>query len=176
VSELKPCPFCGSDKVSRNGTVNESFIECENCHAFGPPDSVSDVADVLWDRRPDSAEIERMRKCVEVWRDDAARHGDGVGKDMARRLQAVLDGAPIEDGFVLPSLPDDRVVNGVRIAQTATDSWSAHQEIERMRGQRDKFDVAWFGEARGDSAADKERWLAAEGLRIVNGTISKIRP
>ena len=47
-------------------------------------------------------------------------------------------------------------------------------ELERVRAQRDKFVRAWYSEADKDSDADKERWLAAEGLRLVNGKVEEI--
>lgn len=47
-------------------------------------------------------------------------------------------------------------------------------ELERVRAQRDQFVRAWYSEADGDSDADKERWLGAEGLRLVNGKVEEI--
>lgn len=51
---------------------------------------------------------------------------------------------------------------------------SFRAELDRVRAQRDKFVRAWYSEADGDSDADKERWLAAEGLRIINRKVEEI--
>ena len=51
---------------------------------------------------------------------------------------------------------------------------SFRAELERVRAQRDKFVREWYSEADGDSDSDKERWLAAEGLRLINGKVEEI--
>lgn len=40
MTELKPCPFCGSDQVGHaTGTAYEQFlfVACHECEAQGPP-------------------------------------------------------------------------------------------------------------------------------------------
>jgi Lar family restriction alleviation protein len=36
MSNLKPCPFCGSTDLITNNCSNNYYIECDNCGAFGP--------------------------------------------------------------------------------------------------------------------------------------------
>lgn len=33
---LKPCPFCGSDRLKINETATRAFVECMACKARGP--------------------------------------------------------------------------------------------------------------------------------------------
>ena len=33
---LKPCPFCGSDRLKINETATRAFVECKACKARGP--------------------------------------------------------------------------------------------------------------------------------------------
>lgn len=57
MSELKPCPFCGSDKLSNaiNGCFEPS-IACDNCGAYGPNDISKEDAVRMWNlRRPEDA-------------------------------------------------------------------------------------------------------------------------
>ena len=61
MSDLKPCPFCGSDDVQ---VYNSSFVECKNCWATGPifenPDDEDDGTDEAidsWNDRPEKVEV-----------------------------------------------------------------------------------------------------------------------
>lgn len=35
MGELKPCPFCGSDKVKINIRTNNGWVECQECNSKG---------------------------------------------------------------------------------------------------------------------------------------------
>jgi Lar family restriction alleviation protein len=48
--ELKPCPFCGSEKVSVV-TNYQSAVECAKCMANGPLDMSIAVAVKEWNTR-----------------------------------------------------------------------------------------------------------------------------
>lgn len=60
---LKPCPFCGSIKVSATFTINKKdeiscrMIECESCAAFGPACKES----------PDLTLNEMTNKTIRAW-------------------------------------------------------------------------------------------------------------
>jgi Lar family restriction alleviation protein len=52
--ELKPCPFCGSDKAElANVTPNEvQFVYCPKCEAAGPATFLTkDAAIIEWNKR-----------------------------------------------------------------------------------------------------------------------------
>ncbi len=50
--ELKPCPFCGSDKVN---VMVRDFVFCGGCGAFGPDD---DPYGAKWNSTPRLSEID----------------------------------------------------------------------------------------------------------------------
>lgn len=51
MSELKACPFCGSDDVAVNITGNP-FVECQQCGARTPAFFKTEPARERWNRRP----------------------------------------------------------------------------------------------------------------------------
>lgn len=75
---------------------------------------------------------------------------------------------------------DDSRVRWARTALGLNKSADAYElsrlksENERLRKQRDDFVRAWYAEARGDSCSDKDRWLAAENLRITDSGVEEI--
>lgn len=48
MSELKPCPFCGSKDVGHDGN---DYVECNNCNTLGPTEEAYSSAD-KWNTRP----------------------------------------------------------------------------------------------------------------------------
>lgn len=56
---LKPCPFCGSARVSvhdmRDDWDAAVAVVCRNCDVRGPVDDVETVAVRAWNRRADPA-------------------------------------------------------------------------------------------------------------------------
>ena len=67
MSDLKPCPFCGSDAVhTERSYFRDVLIYCENCDAYFTVDSfAADEKDVIeaWNRR---AEPERTAKVINI--------------------------------------------------------------------------------------------------------------
>ncbi|WP_088925853.1 Lar family restriction alleviation protein [Burkholderia multivorans] len=58
MSELKPCPFCGSDSVFMLG--GSYCVQCGNCGAEGPwNDDDPKVAIDAWNRRAPASEGEQ---------------------------------------------------------------------------------------------------------------------
>ena len=54
MTELKPCPFCGSNKVSLNHCGLEKgvvFVMCDVCCSFGPNGVHDEDAAKKWNRR-----------------------------------------------------------------------------------------------------------------------------
>lgn len=54
MSELKPCPFCGSDEIGREDFASGGeliTLRCLNCGAIGPITYKFDAALATWNRR-----------------------------------------------------------------------------------------------------------------------------
>jgi Lar family restriction alleviation protein len=51
--ELKPCPFCGSDKVDTAGSAyyGDWYVLCPACGAAGPAERTEEESKVGWNRR-----------------------------------------------------------------------------------------------------------------------------
>ena len=45
MADLRPCPFCGGNDVSLSFNVGSTFVECEDCGACGPNDSIDETGD-----------------------------------------------------------------------------------------------------------------------------------
>lgn len=81
------------------------------------------------------AEIARLRGWLELWRDQDKQPDDyGALSDHAKRMQKVIDGAPVPtDGHVLPALDTDTDVNGIRVSAEAVDGFnSSRAMLDRM--------------------------------------------
>lgn len=52
MKELKPCPFCGNERVELiyNPLVNKFCICCPNCYASGPLLETEHLATESWNR------------------------------------------------------------------------------------------------------------------------------
>lgn len=50
-SELKPCPFCGSNRISVEYLYFRPYIRCEKCHAQIPCYNTYPKAKEAWNRR-----------------------------------------------------------------------------------------------------------------------------
>jgi len=109
MSDLKPCPFCGSDDVQ---VYNSSFVEWKNCWATGPiyenPDDDDDSTDEAidgWNDRPE-------KDCLDLQSQlDAAMHKEtAMCLDLERERKEVvyLEGLVAEErarlDFVLKML------------------------------------------------------------------------
>jgi Lar family restriction alleviation protein len=49
--ELKPCPFCGCDKISVQYLYFRPYVICEKCHAQIPCYNTYAKAKEAWNRR-----------------------------------------------------------------------------------------------------------------------------
>jgi Lar family restriction alleviation protein len=49
--ELKPCPFCGSDKLGHYAIHASDFVQCESCEAVGPDQDDCGSARDKWNTR-----------------------------------------------------------------------------------------------------------------------------
>ena len=49
--ELKPCPFCGSDRISVQHLYFRPYVICEKCHAQIPCYNTYAKAKEAWNRR-----------------------------------------------------------------------------------------------------------------------------
>ena len=62
---IKPCPFCGSEKVSLGSCLDKlQQVECINCGANGPCVSSANKAVWLWNRAPRKEDVEMEKNCA----------------------------------------------------------------------------------------------------------------
>ena len=54
MAELKPCPFCGSNRISVEYLYFRPYIICEKCHAQIPCYNTHPKAKEAWNRRADN--------------------------------------------------------------------------------------------------------------------------
>lgn len=54
---VKPCPFCGSDRITRMRCMGESWVKCEACGASSSPVSRHEAALPMWNRRACEMEV-----------------------------------------------------------------------------------------------------------------------
>lgn len=57
---LKPCPFCGSDKLKVDNRKGTYSIRCNRCHARGCTSSI-------WSDNTTISEEDAINKAVELW-------------------------------------------------------------------------------------------------------------
>jgi Lar family restriction alleviation protein len=57
---LKPCPFCGSDKLKVDNRKGTYSIRCNRCHARGCTSST-------WSNNNTVSEEDAINKAVELW-------------------------------------------------------------------------------------------------------------
>lgn len=51
MTELKPCPFCGSDRIRVYTGLEHYTVECYSCQTHGPVKAISNEAEERWNRR-----------------------------------------------------------------------------------------------------------------------------
>ena len=64
MSEIKPCPFCGSDDLHMQGNKS-NYVYCENCDTYGPDGEDEEEAIRLWNHAPRIEEEPKMEKCCQ---------------------------------------------------------------------------------------------------------------
>lgn len=65
MSDLKPCPFCGSDHLvynSASGLSTGRFVRCADCHACGPLAEDDARAKAVWNEAPRRNEVVELPK------------------------------------------------------------------------------------------------------------------
>lgn len=55
MDELKPCPFCGSDRITVQYFYFRPYIICDKCHAQIPCYNTYPDAKEAWNRRVNNA-------------------------------------------------------------------------------------------------------------------------
>lgn len=78
--KLKPCPFCGSDRIvprDRNEHCDYFLLYCHSCNAEGPNGRTLDEAIAAWNRRAVPADVReaaerilKARAAVAEWQRD----------------------------------------------------------------------------------------------------------
>jgi Lar family restriction alleviation protein len=70
MSDLKPCPFCGSEaEFERKGTQRVScIVSCTECGAKLEPLELHKFCGVVWNERVDSERIKQLEQEAEVIR------------------------------------------------------------------------------------------------------------
>jgi|WetSurMetagenome_2_1015567.scaffolds.fasta_scaffold488960_1 Lar family restriction alleviation protein len=61
MSELKPCPFCGSSEITVVKAFGDRYCYCDKCYASTASAECREVALSFWNARP---EEERLRAAV----------------------------------------------------------------------------------------------------------------
>lgn len=64
--EIKPCPFCGSEKLYTDEGLFKKYVFCRNCHAYGPSGDTVEEALRLWNHAPRMKEEPKMEKMLEI--------------------------------------------------------------------------------------------------------------
>lgn len=66
--ELKPCPFCGSSRVSLYQIRESWHAECRNCGASSSSFADHrDYAAEAWNRRAEDPALERLKQAAVEW-------------------------------------------------------------------------------------------------------------
>ena len=103
--ELKPCPFCGSEEVSRSNSVKldgspgYKFVECHKCAACGPvcePDLEDHVG--LWQTRHPSPLLEEVWEIAQSIKDICDDNDIGLNEACWDRAEKILSKRPTKDG------------------------------------------------------------------------------
>ena len=64
MKKIKPCPFCGSEKVSLGSCFEKlQQVECINCGANGPCVTSANKAVLLWNFAPRKEDVEMEQNC-----------------------------------------------------------------------------------------------------------------
>ena len=114
MSNLKPCPFCGSDDISvyRYGPWSNYYAQCNNCYALAPDPSTTNLTEKeaihLWNKRDnfllnavleEAEEKEHIIHCRDCkwWKESDGSFVRGVGYKGKCRMntEAVYNG----DGY-----------------------------------------------------------------------------
>lgn len=147
-SELKPCPFCGSNKVRLADVMDFHFVKCDFCGNEGLKDDAVEEAVEAWNRRalpqePSSASmgvVERQRLVhgILAQRFDIGDFGDDGG------VSAVIVAALSSSSFVLVQVAAaGDYEQRVRSCFTAAPSPSpAPGVVEALRKARQLVDIA----------------------------------
>lgn len=80
-TELRPCPFCGSDDLAAVKVVtpneNKWYISCRLCLTNGPFETTRDRAIEMWNlRRPFDQRTEILRQAIDELLDDVQPLGE----------------------------------------------------------------------------------------------------
>ena len=65
MDKIKPCPFCGSEKVSLGSGLDKlQQVECSNCGATGPCVTSANKAVLLWNFAQRKEDVEMKKSCA----------------------------------------------------------------------------------------------------------------
>lgn len=85
--EIKPCPFCGSEKVSLGSCLEKlQQVECINCGANGPCVDSANKAVFLWNFAQRKEDVEMKKNCANCVH--ISKKGDG-------KVYCIKDLAPL---------------------------------------------------------------------------------
>ena len=150
MSDLLPCPFCGSGHVSGDGEGDDNWFECMACHARGPRTTFIDATDTdadrdAWNRRApadpallalDAVDLSRYRSVLPMAphdqaRGDAeralARFGAYVVRDWFRRTSGfqAADGHQLDAGALETGVVTHGATAGFRCSSGIADAIAA---------------------------------------------------
>ena len=121
MSDLKPCPFCGSDHLiynSASGIKTGRFVRCADCGTSGPTEEDDARAKAAWNeapRRNEVVELPEDADGVPIQFGEAVYDIDG-DECVVRSITMTVDGWRIGvygkcSGFILDSLHPSRVTH-----------------------------------------------------------------
>ena len=64
MKQIKPCPFCGSEKVNVGTHGNNLYVCCYGCNSCGPYGISEEEAIKLWNAAPRKEDVEMGKSCA----------------------------------------------------------------------------------------------------------------
>ena len=64
MKQIKPCPFCGSEKVNVGTHGNNLYVCCYGCNSCGPYGISREEAILLWNAAPRKEDVEMKKSCA----------------------------------------------------------------------------------------------------------------
>lgn len=96
---LKPCPFCGSNKIDRQECLGDYWVACLTCLASSHTECSEEIADERWNARADLDEIAALKKGLRFIRgiNEASAKAVGIEYSIHRDETAAVIARELEN-------------------------------------------------------------------------------